>query len=206
MKKYLVPLSIAALLLTGCSSDPAESDASEQEPTRSASAEPTADTETTEEADTGEQGSTVSIMGPGSYTFESEDGAAGTLEVPGELNPEIEEYRIAAGSQPVAYLTGNLDNRTGTEFFDVYTITMYDAEGNEYAYQPAQDYLSEVAPSSEESAEAYNAYVDLQNSLTTVFDPLERGDFIMVGPEVPEEITGIMINNGFEDFPAAPAN
>lgn len=140
----------------------------------------------------------------GSYTFESGDGAVGTLEVPGVAPADIEELRAAGGGETVAYLTGNLDNRNGSESFDVYTISVYDMDGNEYNYEPADDYLGNFPPA-DTSADAYNPYLELKDKYGTVVDSMQRADFVMVGPVLPEQIAGVSVSNGFDNFGATPA-
>ena len=188
-----MPLGVAALLLSGCSSEASESaPAAKDAPASSAtSSAPTADLP-------------VDGMGPGSYTFETADGVTGTLEVPGAAPVDIEELRTVAGAAAVLYLTGNLDNREGSDPFDVYMINVYDAEGNEYSYLPAQDYIGEITPADAEGEE-YNKYSRLYNQYSTVVSAMERKDFVMVGPELPAEISGVSVSNGFEDFGAQPA-
>ena len=143
-------------------------------------------------------------MGPGSYTFDTGTGTVGTLEVPGTAPADVEELRTLIGEEPVAYLTGNLDNREGGESFDVYLISVYDMEGNKYDYEPVEDYMHSIT-SIEAPDEIYDKYRAAYDSYDSVFEPLERGDFVMAGPALPEQIAGISVSNGFEDFGAMPA-
>lgn len=205
LKQYIAPLSIALLLLTGCASDtepaaePAVETTAQATPTQTpVVSEPSPlPEETTEEP-------APETMGPGAYTFQADTGGAGTLNVPGEAPADLEALREQAGAEPVTYLTGNFDNRAGTESFDVYTITIYDPEGNAYEYLPASDWVFDIIPE-EAPAEIYNQYIDASNSLTSVIDPLQRADYVMVGPAIPEEITGISVSSGFTEIPATPA-
>lgn len=195
MKKYLLPLGLAALLLSGCAGESTDA-ATDAKPESQGATTPATPTEVS-----------VDAAGPGTYTFESLDGAVGTLNVPGAAPADLEELRAVAGSEPVTYLTGNLDNREGSESFDVYTISVYDMEGNKYDYQPAQDYIGDITPSSEVvGTDVYNRFVDAYNNATTVFDPMQRGDFVMVGPELPAQIAGVSVSNGIEDFGAQAEN
>ena len=143
-------------------------------------------------------------MGSGSYTFDTGTGTTGTLQLPGEPPADIEALRIASGGEAVAYLTGNLDNRQGAESFDVYTVSVYDLDGNKYEYEPADDYISSIKPE-DVFADDYRKYGEAQDGRSTVVDAMERKDFVMVGPELPAEIAGISVSNGFEDFGAMPA-
>lgn len=186
MKKVLLPLSIAALLLSACSSDDSSEPVTQPSPSASETVQKEPET-----------------MAPGSFTFSIPDGATGTLEVPGTPNPDIEAMRAEVGAPEVTYLTGNLDNRGGSEAFDVYTISVYDTDGNEFEYVPAQDYVFEITPK-DAPAEVYNTYVDLYNSFPTVIDPLQRADFVMVGPVLPADFTGVTVSSGLQNFPAFP--
>lgn len=113
--------------------------------------------------------------------------------------------RVEVGAPEVTYLTGNFDNRDGSESFDVHTINVYDTDGNEYAYQPAQDYIGDITPESDVvGVETYNRFIEAYNNASTVIEPLQRADFVMVGPELPAEIAGIVVSNGFEDIPVSP--
>ena len=197
MKKYLLPLSVAALLLSGCASEGQAGSASETVAASETANEPGA----SDFADIGD--SAPQTMSQGSFMFESPDGATGTVKVPGEAPADIEELRTMSGADPVTYLTGTLDNRRGSEVFDVYTISVYDPEGNEYMYEPAEDYVGSIFP--EYDSETYEQYQDVQSRYNVVADALERIDFAMVGPELPEEITGVVISSGFDGIAATPA-
>ena len=130
----------------------------------------------------------------------------GTLDVPGTAPADIEDLRTEAGGDPMVYLIGNFDNREGSESFEVYSVTVYDNEGVAYEFQPAQDYIGDITPDSEVvGADAYNRYVDAYNNYSTTVDAMERKDFIMVGPELPADIAGVSVSNGFEGFGAQPA-
>lgn len=200
MKKFIAPLGIVALLLTGCgeSLEPS-SEVAAQPPT--ATAPPTIP---------GPAGTTTApeplVFRPGSYTFESDGGGTGTIEAPGAPPAELEALREQAGAEPVTYLTGHFDNRDGTTSFDVYTITVYDPEGNAYDYLPASEWLGEIRPSTKEvTSDVYNQYIDASNDLNNVITPFHRADYIMVGPELPAEITGIRVSSGYTDVMATPA-
>lgn len=196
MKKYLLPLGVAALLLSGCSGESPESEPAAKD----APASSVPSTASTVDSST----ATVDAMGSGPYTFDTGMGTVGSLAVPGEAPADVEELRTIIGEQPVAYLTGNLDNREGAEVFDVYAISVFDSEGNKYDYEPVEDYLHSIT-SIEAPDEIYKKYRAAYDKYDSVFDPLERGDFVMVGPELPVEIAGVSVSNGFEDFGAMPA-
>ena len=189
LKKYLLPFSIVALLLSGCASEAADA---------------TADAKPESQVSTTPTETPVDAMGPGTYTFDTGAGTVGTLEVPGTAPVDIEEVRTLVGGEPVTYLTGNLDNREGAELFDMYRVSIYDMEGNKYDYEPAEDYMHSTV-SIDAPDDVYDKYRAASDNLTSVFDPLQQGDFVMVGPLLPEQIAGVNVSNGFEDFGAQPA-
>lgn len=198
--KHVLPAAALALLLTGCGSTPAaEPPAETTTPAEAVTTEATE--ETTEEATTEPE---PEILGPGTYTFETPYGTTGTMEVPGQPIPEIEELRGMAGAEEVAYITATIDNRQGEEAFDFYQVSIYDPAGQEYNYTPAGEYIFEIIPE-ELPTEQYNQYVDLSNGLVEIVDPLQQAESVLVGPPVPEEITGVVVSNGFESFEATPA-
>lgn len=201
MKKQLAPLAIAALLVTGCGGDTGSN--AEPEPSGSSAPETTeAPPETSEEATT--EAPEPETLGPGTYAFETPYGATGTMEVPGEPIPEIEVLRETAGVDPVAYITANIDNRKGEEAFDFYQVSIYDPAGEEYIYTPAGEYIFEIMPE-DMPTDQYNQYVDLSNNMVEIVDPLQQAPSTLVGPPVPDEITGVVVSNGFESFEATAA-
>lgn len=192
MKKFMAPLGVAALLLTGCSGGATD------EPTASSTPKTSATTEPTEAA--------IDAMGPGTYMFDTGTGTTGTIEIPGAAPADLEDLRTQAGGEPVTYLAVNVDNRDGAESFDVYTVTIYDNDGTAYEFQSASDYVDSITPdSSVVGADVYNLYVEAYNSYSSVVDAMERTDVVVVGSEVPADIAGVSVSSGFEDFGATPA-
>ena len=200
MKKHLAPLAVSALLLTGCGggTEPAAVPASSEPAvtTEAATFEPTQEA-TTEPPE-------PEALGPGAYAFETPYGTTGTMEVPGEPLPEVEALREMVGADPVTYITATIDNRQGEEAFDFYQVSIYDPAGNEYTYTPASEYIFEIMPE-DMPTDQYNGYVDLSNEMVSVVDPLQQAESVLVGPAMPDEITGVVVSNGFESFDATPA-
>lgn len=195
LKKFLLPLGIAALVLSGCSSESGDPAAAEAQETQTAAATPTASPSATEEAVT---------LSSGSYTFETAFSGVGTLQVPGTPDPEIEAMRVKVGAPAVAYLTGNFDNREGAEEFLIHSATVYDNAGNAYEYARAKDYVFELLPGTEDPT--YNEHVAFYDSVSSSkVAPMERADFVLVGPELPADIAGVNVSDGYEMFGAAPA-
>lgn len=190
MKRVLLPLGVAGLVLSGCSGSDASEPAVSPSSPSSAAPSPSA----TEEAVT---------LGPGSFTFETPSGATGTLEVPGAPDPGIESMRVEVGAPEVTYLTGSFDNREGSEEFLINSATVYDANGNAYEYARAKDYVFDLLPDTADPK--YNEFVTFYESVgSSKVAPLERADFVLVGPELPAEIAGVNVSDGYEMYGAAP--
>lgn len=126
-------LAIAACLLvtvTGCggSSTPAD-------PAVSSSAAPGG---YTGEASVSEPAS-PRIMAPGKYTFTASGGGTGTLQVPAPgPAQDLEELRAITQAPPVTYLAVSVDNRKGTEFINMYGVSIFTPEGKELKYKEAR--------------------------------------------------------------------
>lgn len=205
MKKYLPALTITALLLTGCGGGnevaPAATSVEVSEAPTSAEtpvvSEPSPlPAETTEDA--------PAITGPGTYAFETETGTAGTIAVPGAIPAEIEELRQLVGGEPTTFITAEVDNRKGAQDFIFYELWVYDPAGIQHVYVDVSNYISELSDMLPEDApaETYNRFVDLQNSITgDTVQALEARTILLVGDEVPAEITGVEISTGYDQVP-----
>lgn len=152
---------------------------------------------------------TKRIMGPGKYTFTSKEGGKGVLQVPAPPDPQVEELRMLAGGEPVTYITAAIDNRDGTESINMYRINIYTPEGQEMRYVSVLAYIDEIQPRlpTDAPAATYNKFVDYYNAHLDGAAPLQVKDFVMVGPQVPDEITGITVypTGGFNPVQAEPA-
>lgn len=198
--KQVLPTAVLALLLTGCGGG---EPAAEPQPAGPTSAAPASEAPTSKVPETTESPE-PEVLSPGTYTFDTFFGTTGTMEVPGEPVPAIEELREQAGADPVTYITATIDNRQGDEAFDFYQVSIYDPAGKEYIYTPAGEWLMGIIPP-DMASEQYNDYVDLSNSLVEIVDPRQRVDSVLVGPPVPEEIAGVTVSDGFETYDAMPA-
>lgn len=56
----------------------------------------------------------------------------------------LEQYREDVGGVPVSYVLSDVDNRDGSELIDMYTISVYDEEGLEWACGSGGHYVDEV--------------------------------------------------------------
>jgi hypothetical protein len=197
--KARLALAASALLLalTGCEGESTEN------ATQQASDNPTGTASTTA---TPQPRRTT---GPGTYTFTADGGGTGTLQVPGSAVPEIEELRGIVNAVPVTYISAAVDNREGTKFINMYSLSIFTPEGKELKYRgvsPYLDDLREMLPA-DAPPEVFNRYIDVSNAYLDDASPLEVKDFVLVGPDVPAQITGITVypTGGFPPVKAEPA-
>jgi hypothetical protein len=208
LKKYIAPLGLIALLLTGCAggeATPAETAAqtpTSQEPTMGETpvvSEPSPlPVETTEVPQ-------PTVTGPGTYGFESGTGAIGTIAVPAETPPLIEELRQLVDGPETTFVAAEVDNRAGTEEFIFYELWVYDPAGTQYVYADVSEYLSELRDLLPEDApaETYNRFIDASNELSgDSTQPLQSRTILLTGEPVPAEITGVQISTGYDQVPA----
>jgi hypothetical protein len=183
---------LAVLLLAACGDGGADEMAQDE-------AAPDAEDESPEVAD---------AMGPGTFIFESM-GAVGELEIPAEPDEEIEELRELAGDDTVVdYIRADVDNREGEESVNMYRVNLYTPEGEELEYVGVSEYVGDITPTGEDvPAEEYNRYVDAYNEHLGQAAQHERREFLLIGPEVPEEIRSVQVypHGGFEVVHAEPA-
>ncbi|WP_247041956.1 hypothetical protein [Arthrobacter rhizosphaerae] len=173
MKRLLTPL-VLVMLAAGCSAPAAQPPAQ------------------TSEAPTSETTPTPVVMAPGKYTFENATGATGTLDIPGQPDPEIEKLRELAGAAPTTYLTVHVDNRKGTVGVNMYAVSIFTPEGKELKYVNADTYIDELRPD-DAPAEVYNQFIELGNKHMEMAKPKAVKDFVLVGPTVPDVIAGITV-------------
>lgn len=147
------------------------------------------------------------MMGPGEYTFENATGAVGVMSVPGTPDPEIEKFRASVGSEPVTYLTVKVDNRQGTVGVDMYGVSVFTPDGQEFNYENASDYLEDIRPPGMR-AELYDAFTKLGNQHGEMAMPLAVKDFVLVGPAVPARIASVKVypTGSFNPVDALPAS
>lgn len=152
---------------------------------------------------------TKTLMGPGQYEFTAPSGGQGTLTIPAEPVAEIESLRALVDGEPVTYLTGTADNREGSEAINMYGVSIFTPEGEELQYKSADTYVDELRNMLPDDApsETYNLFIDASNKYQIFVKPLAKADFVLVGPTVPKEITGISVypSGGFDRVEATPA-
>lgn len=194
--KRLAVLCVGTLMLTGCAGG----------------STPTAQTPVTSPADVSGPTETASptptIMKPGSFTFENATGAKGTLTVPAKPVAEIEKLRaLAPGAPKVTYLTVHVDNRQGTEAVNMYGVSIFTPAGEELKYTNADQYIDTIRPG-DAPAEIYNQFIEASNKHMEMANPKGVKDFVLTGPAVPAEITGITVySTGISDpVEAVPAS
>jgi hypothetical protein len=110
---------------------------------------------------------------------------------------------------PVTYISAAVDNREGTKAINMYSLSIFTPEGKELKYKGVSGYLDDLRgrlPANAPS-EVFNKFVDVSNAYLDDASPLEVKDFVMVGPEVPAQITGITVypTGGFPPVNAEPA-
>lgn len=147
--------------------------------------------------------------GPGDYNFKARGGGLGTLHVPGAPVAGIEELRTFVNAPPVTYITGTVDNRQGSETIRVVAMSIFTPEGKEVKYKEAFDYVGELLDKVPDSTplQQRNKFHDLLTSYLDPIPPLAVKDVVLVGPEVPAQITGITVapNGTFSPVPAQAA-
>jgi hypothetical protein len=149
-------------------------------------------------------------MGPGEYEFTVPTGGKGTLTIPAEPLEEIESLRTLVQGEPVTYITGTVDNRDGSEAVNMYGVSIFTPEGEELEYKGADSYADELRNLLPDNApsETHNRFIDTSNKHQIFVKPLAKGDFVLVGPSVPQEITGITVypTGGFDPVQATPVS
>lgn len=146
-------------------------------------------------------------MKPGAYTFENATGTVGTLSIPGTPDPEIEKLRTFVGGKPITYLTVEVDNRKGTVGVNMYGVSIFTPDGQELKYVNADSYINAMRPANA-PADVYNQFFELGNKHVGMAKPLATKDFVLVGPAVPEVITGVTVypTGGANPVHALPAD
>ena len=71
------------------------------------------------------------------YYLEGMTGVTAIAEIGADGPEQLEEMRQLVGAEPVTYIRIDVDNREGTDEISMYEWFMYDADGNEYAFQGA---------------------------------------------------------------------
>ncbi|MDQ0636424.1 hypothetical protein QFZ40_004395 [Arthrobacter pascens] len=131
------------------------------------------------------------------------------LQVPGSPVPEIEEIRTFVNAPPVTYITGTVDNREGAKTIRVAAMSIFTPEGREVKYEEAFKYIGELLDKVPKDTpfQQRGKFSDVANSYLDPIPPLAVKDFVLAGPEVPSQITGITfsLSGTFTPVPAEPA-
>jgi len=146
--------------------------------------------------------------GPGAYTFTADGGGTGTLQLPAAPVPEIEELRSIVNAPPITYISAAVDNRDGTKAINMFSLSVFTPEGKEVKYSGVSAYVDDLRSMlpADAPSHVFNKFVDVSNAYLDDASPLEVKDFVMVGPEVPDRITGISVypTGGFPPVKAEP--
>ncbi|NWN87248.1 MAG: hypothetical protein HLX51_01680 [Micrococcaceae bacterium] len=135
--KFITTLAITMFALTACNNG--------QQP---------ANTETAEDAAPETQ--EVKSLEHGTYQAQPSNGATVTLELPAtddEVLASIEQYRdTVQATEPVTYVTVDLDNREGTGDLSI-DLSVFDGAGNQYEFHSLDQYTDEIRPSTDYAAD-----------------------------------------------------
>lgn len=209
MKKTAVISStaIALLLLSGCSSESGEDEATES---TTPSASETANTPEPSESETELDTDQIAADREAAYEgevdltaqageelwFGSDYGTIGKLTIPSEPHAPSEELRESVGADPVTYVAIQVDNREGFEDSKTPIVEAFDADGRAYEFHPISEAYSEwQATLPEESVEEYNVFVDAINGTTSNISIGQVAEVIMYSEEVdlPDEFTRVHV-------------
>lgn len=190
---------IAALLLAACGSSEQESVAAptvevEQSDGGGEPAEPVAAPQMDAEIDEDTEDAPANVVtGPGVYRADMWDGAVATLAVPGEPVEDIEKFREATGVDPTGYLIAEVDNTAGDEVAMLFEARVVDSEGETYVY----DYVGEAVYDWDQSAhyDHMDEEIALSDRYPYSVDPTAKSIIPLVGPEVPEDIVSVIIDD-----------
>ena len=184
MKRLLLP-AVFVLAVTGCG---AESAAPAAEPAPA----------TTSEA--------PKVLVPGEYVFETPEGAKGTIQLPGKPDAGVEALRVLGKGPKTTYVTVKVDNRQGTGDINMYGVSVFTPAGEEVKYEGASTYINSITPDDAPS-EIYNQFVEGHNKHNDTASPKSVKEFVLTGPTVPAEFTGVTVypNGAYDPVEAAPA-
>lgn len=131
------------------------------------------------------------------------------MEIPAEPVAEIEELRLLVNGAPVTYLTAAVDNRHGSVAITMDSVSIFTPAGVEFTYEGASEYVDRLRRSlpANAPAETQNRFLDVSRSHLEPAPPLGMKDFVLLGPEVPQEIREIIVapTAGFHPIRAVPA-
>lgn len=155
------------------------------------------------------------------FLFQTESGAEVRLNIGAtpeddEIIASLESVRETVQGDSVTYIVADVDNRNGVDLINMYNLAMYDADGVEYQFSPADTYGDENwNPSSiypddgdvyfesadgskkmteAEGREIQHEWFDLIDKLETGVNPSQRATMIMVGPaDLPDSVSTVQV-------------
>ncbi|WP_087485516.1 hypothetical protein [Brachybacterium massiliense] len=127
----------------------------------------------------------------GSFYLEGMTGVKGIAEIGVEGPEDIERMRELVGEDPVTYIRIDVDNRDGTEEIGMYEWLMYDADGNEYAFQNLNNQAVEwdeiIDDGSDLDLEVNDLAWEIESESANVG---QRNEQWLVGPgDLPDEVS-----------------
>jgi hypothetical protein len=125
------------------------------------------------------------------YYLEGLTGVKAMAEIGVEGPEKMEEMRELVGAEPVTYIRLDVDTREGTDEISMYEWFMYDAEGNEYAFQNLNYQAVEWDEILDDGSDADIAANDLAWEIEDdSANPGERNEQWLVGPgNLPDEVS-----------------
>ena len=141
--------------------------------------------EDSEEEPAAEQG------GPGVYQAELMSGGTATVAVPGTGPEDLEQFRKAAGVDPVGYLVIEVDNTDGTDEAMVFEAEVVDSEGKTYTYE---EVMSGMEGWTGDNYDLMDRELELWDKYPYSTRPSAKNTVPLIGPEVPEDIVAVFID------------
>ncbi|MGP5098413.1 hypothetical protein ACTXJ1_10375 [Brachybacterium alimentarium] len=146
--RALVAPAAIALILAGCGNSGSDDTAQADTPEPAAA-----------EADVDEAGDDAPTpTGHGTYTATTPDGTVITVTLPGDTPADVEDYRETVGVDPVGYVTVDIDNTNGSEYFNVSDVNIVDAEGETHNYESASSIVGDWGPTMRDDGPEGNEY------------------------------------------------
>lgn len=131
------------------------------------------------------------VTGQGVYQAEMYGGAVATVAAPGEAPEDVEAFRQATGADQVGYLVAEIDNTKGTEEGMIFEARVVDSEGKTYTF-------TDVSTAIWDWDENFD-YYDQEEAITEKYPysvaPTAKATIPLVGPEVPEDIVSVFIDD-----------
>lgn len=196
----IAAVAAAALLaLSGCGSteeqEPISAPTIESEaPAEEAPVEAEAPAvETEEDAEAKEQSDKAKALaaaGPGVYQAPIGEGGIATVSVPGEAPADIEEFREAAGVDPVGYLVIEVDNTEGSTEAMVFEAQIVDSAGKTYTYN---EVMTGMSGWTGENYDLMDEELELWEKYPYSTLPSAKNTVPLIGPEVPKDIVTVFI-------------